>query len=74
MCISLLYVCSWGWNGDGQLGHGDQNDRITPVLVESIGQHDPIRKVTPGCMASEEQYYRNAQNKAFIAGHLVCVE
>jgi len=41
------YDCSWGWNGDGQLGHGDFANRTTPALVESIGEETPICKVPP---------------------------
>ena len=28
---------SWGWNGCGQLGHGDFTDRSEPTRVEALG-------------------------------------
>ena len=30
-------VDCWGWNGDGQLGTGDTNDRHTPTGVTGLG-------------------------------------
>ncbi len=33
--------CSWGWNGDGQLGLGDHNNRISPELVD-VGSQDML--------------------------------
>jgi alpha-tubulin suppressor-like RCC1 family protein len=29
-------VCSWGWNGRGQPGHGDALDRLAPAPVEGL--------------------------------------
>lgn len=39
--------CSWGWNGDGQLGLGDTSNRSQPELVEDLGTPDSsVTKVT----------------------------
>ena len=29
-------VFSWGYGGDGRLGHGDEHDRLTPTRIESL--------------------------------------
>lgn len=29
-------VCSWGRGEDGQLGHGDAEDRLLPTLLTSL--------------------------------------
>jgi alpha-tubulin suppressor-like RCC1 family protein len=29
-------VVSWGWNSNGQLGHGDEEDRSVPTKVEAL--------------------------------------
>ena len=36
---------SWGYGGDGRLGHGDENDRLVPTLIENLKDievHDVI--------------------------------
>ena len=33
-----VLICSWGWNGDGQLGLGDLSNRTSPELVELGGE------------------------------------
>lgn len=27
---------SWGYGGDGRLGHGDESDRLVPTFIESL--------------------------------------
>ena len=40
-------VFTWGWGGDGQLGHGDSNDRRVPTKVE-IPEGEVVVKVACG--------------------------
>ena len=35
-------VCSWGRGEDGQLGHGDAEDRLSPTQLSALDGHDII--------------------------------
>ncbi|KAG8482491.1 hypothetical protein CXB51_024451 [Gossypium anomalum] len=35
-------ICSWGRGEDGQLGHGDAEDRLSPTRLSSLDGHDII--------------------------------
>lgn len=41
------FVCSWGRGEDGQLGHGDTDDRLLPTKVSALDGQD-IVSVTCG--------------------------
>jgi alpha-tubulin suppressor-like RCC1 family protein len=40
-------VCSWGRGEDGQLGHGDAEDRLSPIQLSALDDHE-IVSVTSG--------------------------
>lgn len=40
-------VCSWGRGEDGQLGHGDAEDRSSPTQLSALDEHQ-IVSVTCG--------------------------
>lgn len=40
-------VCSWGRGEDGQLGHGDAEDRLSPTKLSALDGHE-IVSVTCG--------------------------
>ncbi|XP_031486010.1 ultraviolet-B receptor UVR8 isoform X2 [Nymphaea colorata] len=40
-------VCSWGRGEDGQLGHGDAEDRLLPTVLSALNDHE-IVSVTSG--------------------------
>lgn len=35
-------VCSWGRGEDGQLGHGDAEDRLSPTQLSALDGHDVV--------------------------------
>lgn len=35
-------VCSWGRGEDGQLGHGDAEDRFVPIQLSSLDDHEVV--------------------------------
>ena len=39
------FVYSWGYNWDGQLGHGDRKDRYIPTLINGLTK---IKKIYCG--------------------------
>lgn len=45
--LSGNIVCSWGRGEDGQLGHGDAQDRLLPTQLSSLDEHE-IVSVTCG--------------------------
>ncbi|KAK7840960.1 ultraviolet-b receptor uvr8 [Quercus suber] len=45
--LSGNIVCSWGRGEDGQLGHGDAQDRLLPTQLSSLDDHE-IVSVTCG--------------------------
>ncbi|KAH9413977.1 RCC1 and BTB domain-containing protein 1 [Dermatophagoides pteronyssinus] len=52
-CLALTdtnQIYSWGWNGNGQLGLGDTNDRTTPSLVSfpDVSINSPIKNIVGG--------------------------
>lgn len=51
--------CSWGWNGDGQLGQGDLSSRFHPELVETSLREMSICKVK----------LRQSFEKSFVCNH-----
>uniref|UniRef100_A0A803L4T6 Ultraviolet-B receptor UVR8 n=1 Tax=Chenopodium quinoa TaxID=63459 RepID=A0A803L4T6_CHEQI len=45
--LSGNVVCSWGRGEDGQLGHGDAEDRFSPVQLSALDGHD-VNSITCG--------------------------
>ncbi|KDP29458.1 hypothetical protein JCGZ_19287 [Jatropha curcas] len=45
--LSGNIVCSWGRGEDGQLGHGDADDRLSPTQLSTLDDHE-IVSVTCG--------------------------
>lgn len=45
--LSGNIVCSWGRGEDGQLGHGDAEDRLSPIQLSALDDHE-IVSVTSG--------------------------
>ncbi|XP_059433394.1 ultraviolet-B receptor UVR8 [Corylus avellana] len=45
--LSGNIVCSWGRGEDGQLGHGDAEDRLLPIQLSALDDHE-IVSVTSG--------------------------
>ena len=35
-------VCSWGRGEDGQLGHGDAEDRLLPTQLSALDDHEIV--------------------------------
>lgn len=35
-------VCSWGRGEDGQLGHGDAEDRLSPTYLSALDGHEVV--------------------------------
>eukprot|EP01084_Bolivina_argentea_P096202 172944_1 len=35
-------IYGWGYNGNGQLGCGDNNDKITPYVLTSLYKYKPV--------------------------------
>ncbi|KAB1210505.1 Ultraviolet-B receptor UVR8 [Morella rubra] len=40
--LSGNVVCSWGRGEDGQLGHGDAEDRFVPIQLSSLDDHEVV--------------------------------
>ncbi|KAL9233360.1 hypothetical protein vseg_008375 [Gypsophila vaccaria] len=45
--LSRNMVCSWGRGEDGQLGHGDAEDRFSPVQLSALDGHE-VNSITCG--------------------------
>ncbi|XP_057539967.1 ultraviolet-B receptor UVR8-like isoform X2 [Amaranthus tricolor] len=45
--LSGNVVCSWGKGEDGQLGHGDAEDRFSPVQLSALDGHE-VNSITCG--------------------------
>ncbi|KAJ4964842.1 hypothetical protein NE237_016691 [Protea cynaroides] len=58
-------VCSWGRGEDGQLGHGDAEDRIFPTQVSELDGHD-IVSIT--CGSDHTAAYSEAQLQVYSWG------
>jgi alpha-tubulin suppressor-like RCC1 family protein len=40
--LSGNIVCSWGRGEDGQLGHGDAEDRLLPTQLSALDDHEIV--------------------------------
>ncbi|XP_058089878.1 ultraviolet-B receptor UVR8 isoform X2 [Magnolia sinica] len=58
-------ICSWGRGEDGQLGHGDAEDRLVPTLLTALDGCD-IVSIT--CGADHTAAYSESQMQVFSWG------
>ncbi|KAM7529011.1 hypothetical protein LguiB_032421 [Lonicera macranthoides] len=63
--LSGSVVCSWGRGEDGQLGHGDAEDRLSPTHVSTLDKHD-IVSVT--CGADHTVAYSQSRTQVYSWG------
>ena len=59
---------SFGFNGNGQLGHGDTTHRDAPKVISTL---EDIQLISNG---SNGQHFiaKNSQNQIFVAGNNTC--
>lgn len=60
--------CSWGRGEDGQLGHGDAEDRLLPTHLSALDGHE-IVSVT--CGADHTIAYSNSRSQVYSWGWFV---
>ena len=58
-------VCSWGRGEDGQLGHGDAEDRPSPTQLSALDDHQ-IVSVT--CGADHTVAYSESRKEVYSWG------
>ncbi|CAI9771883.1 unnamed protein product [Fraxinus pennsylvanica] len=58
-------VCSWGRGEDGQLGHGDADDRFTPTKLSAL---DGLEIVSVACGADHTTAYSESQSQVYSWG------
>lgn len=63
--LSGTVVCSWGRGEDGQLGHGDAEDRLSPTQLSALDGHE-IVSVT--CGADHTTAYSEARTEVYSWG------
>ncbi|KAM7529890.1 hypothetical protein LguiB_033300 [Lonicera macranthoides] len=63
--LSGNVVCSWGRGEDGQLGHGDAEDRLSPTHVSALDGHD-IVSIT--CGADHTAAYSQSHMQVYSWG------
>lgn len=63
-------VCSWGRGEDGQLGHGDAEDRPSPTQLSALDGHD-IVSVT--CGADHTIAYSESRMEVYSWGWSVLI-
>lgn len=63
-------VCSWGRGEDGQLGHGDAEDRLLPTKLSGLDDQE-IVSVT--CGADHTTAYSESQVQMYSWGWYVCL-
>ncbi|TYK02788.1 ultraviolet-B receptor UVR8 isoform X3 [Cucumis melo var. makuwa] len=63
--LSGNIVCSWGRGEDGQLGHGDAEDRFSPTQLSALDGHE-IVSVT--CGADHTTAYSEARTEVYSWG------
>ena len=64
-CTAGNVVCSWGRGEDGQLGHGDAEDRLTPTQLSALDGHE-IASVT--CGADHTTAYSETHKEVYSWG------
>ncbi|KAJ8769146.1 hypothetical protein K2173_000921 [Erythroxylum novogranatense] len=63
--LSGNIVCSWGRGEDGQLGHGDAEDRLSPTQLSALNGHE-IVSVTSG--ADHTTAYSESRKEVYSWG------
>ncbi|KAL2498540.1 Ultraviolet-B receptor UVR8 [Abeliophyllum distichum] len=63
--LSGNVICSWGRGEDGQLGHGDAEDRLSPTQLSTLDGHE-IVSVT--CGADHSTAYSESQMQVYSWG------
>ncbi|KAK2656331.1 hypothetical protein Ddye_009383 [Dipteronia dyeriana] len=63
--LSGNIVCSWGRGEDGQLGHGDSDDRLSPTQLSALDGHE-IVSVT--CGADHTTAYSVSRTEVYSWG------
>ncbi|KAJ3701767.1 hypothetical protein LUZ61_005472 [Rhynchospora tenuis] len=63
--LSDNVVCSWGRGEDGQLGHGDAEDRLVPTLIITL---DSPGIVSLTCGADHTIAYSDSESQVFSWG------
>ncbi|XP_077224913.1 ultraviolet-B receptor UVR8-like [Tasmannia lanceolata] len=63
--LSGNVVCSWGRGEDGQLGHGDAEDRLLPTLISLL---DGLDIVSITCGADHTTAYSESQMQVYSWG------
>ncbi|XP_010269039.1 PREDICTED: ultraviolet-B receptor UVR8-like isoform X1 [Nelumbo nucifera] len=58
-------VCSWGRGEDGQLGHGDAEDRLSPTQMSALDGHDIVSVI---CGADHTIAYSESQSQVYSWG------
>lgn len=58
-------VCSWGRGEDGQLGHGDTDDRLLPTLLSAL---DAQQVVSVACGADHTIAYSDSRLEVYSWG------
>ncbi|KAL9248146.1 hypothetical protein vseg_021502 [Gypsophila vaccaria] len=63
--LSGNVICSWGRGEDGQLGHGDAEDRFSPVQLSALDGHD-VNSII--CGADHTLAYSEPRSQVFSWG------
>lgn len=61
-------VCSWGRGEDGQLGHGDAEDRLSPTHLSAL---DALDVVSLTCGADHTIAYSQSRLEVYSWGWFV---
>lgn len=70
-CVDMCYctagniVCSWGRGEDGQLGHGDAEDRYVPTQLSALDDHEIVSIV---CGADHTTAYSESRMELYSWG------
>lgn len=61
-------MCSWGRGEDGQLGHGDAEDRLSPTQLSAL---DDLEIVSVTCGADHTTAYSESRMEVYSWGWFV---
>ena len=68
------HVLTWGYGGDGRLGHGNEYDQLNPTLVEALEGHLAVQVVCgelhTGALTADGKVFTWGLGKD---GRLVCI-
>ena len=68
ICVAGDIVCSWGRGEDGQLGHGDAEDRPSPTQLSAL---DGLQIVSVTCGADHTVAYSQSGMEVYSWGWFV---